>query len=93
MHKPFAKRQLKLLGNRIRTLRHARGLSQEDLAALADIHVTYLSALECGKRNPSMAIFFSLSAALKVPPTELVQFGSCGAGGVDRSEASGTRRK
>ncbi|GEM_PF-2443628 len=72
MQSAFAKKHLKTLGQSIRALRHAQSLSQEDLAARAQIHVTYLSSLECGKRNPSMAIFFSLAHALKVTPSELL---------------------
>jgi transcriptional regulator with XRE-family HTH domain len=74
MQKALAEKRLKLLGQRIRALRHAQNLSQEELAERAEVHVTYLSALECGKRNPSMAIFFSLAHALKIAPGELLRF-------------------
>lgn len=69
----LAQRQLKSLGETIREFRHLRHLSQEELAARANIHVTYLSAFECGKRNPSLAIFFSVAGALRVTPAELLQ--------------------
>lgn len=69
----LAVRQLRILGQRIREIRHLRQLSQEELAARASIHVTYLSALECGKRNPSLAIFFSIASALGVAPADLFQ--------------------
>jgi len=69
----LALRQLRVLGQRIRDIRHVRQLSQEELAARASIHVTYLSALECGKRNPSLAIFFSIASALRVTPADLLQ--------------------
>jgi len=49
-------------------------MSQEELADRADIHVTYLSAVECGKRNPSMLIFFSIAQALDVPAADLLDF-------------------
>jgi hypothetical protein len=35
-------------------LRREKGLSQEELADLADIHQTYLSGVERGKRNPTI---------------------------------------
>lgn len=73
MQNAIAQRRLKLLGQRIRVLRHSRQFSQEELAARAGIHPTYLSALECGKRNPSMGIFFSLAEALNVEPSELLK--------------------
>jgi DNA-binding XRE family transcriptional regulator len=72
VQRQLAQRQLKSLGETIRALRHSRQLSQEELAARANIHVTYLSAFECGKRNPSLAIFFSVAAALKVSPADLL---------------------
>lgn len=73
VQRQLAQRQLKFLGEKIRELRHSRRLSQEELAARANIHVTYLSAFECGKRNPSLAIFFSVASALRVSPAELLE--------------------
>ena len=43
-------------GKRIRQLRDARGIPQEELAHAAGIHVTYLSGIENGKRNPGLLI-------------------------------------
>jgi transcriptional regulator with XRE-family HTH domain len=71
MKKANAEKALLRLGKRIRQLRHERGLSQEELAARAELHVTYLSALECGKRNASLAIFFAVVTALNVSPTDM----------------------
>jgi transcriptional regulator with XRE-family HTH domain len=71
--KQLALKQLKLLGQKIREFRHVRQFSQEELAARSNIHVTYLSALECGKRNASLAIFFSIASALRVTPADLLQ--------------------
>ena len=36
--------------------RNQAGLSQEQLAEMADIHRTYLSEVEGGKRNPTLSI-------------------------------------
>lgn len=74
MQKVIANKYLALLGQRIRAARHAQSLSQEELADRAQIHFTYLSALECGKRNPSMAIFFSVAHALRIEPSELLRW-------------------
>jgi transcriptional regulator with XRE-family HTH domain len=41
------------LGARIRTLRAARGLTQEMLAGRIDLEQKYVSQLECGQRSPS----------------------------------------
>lgn len=52
------------LGLKIRRLREERSLSQEELAHRAAIHVTYLSGLENGKRNPSLMVLARVAAAL-----------------------------
>lgn len=39
------------VGLRIKELRHKLGISQEDLAARADVHHTHIASLEVGKRN------------------------------------------
>lgn len=59
------------LGKRIKSLRDQRRLSQEELAHRAAIHVTYLSGLENGKRNPSLTILERLSSALEVTISDL----------------------
>jgi transcriptional regulator with XRE-family HTH domain len=41
------------VGLNLRRLREAKGLTQEELAHQADVHQTYLSGVEGGKRNPS----------------------------------------
>jgi DNA-binding XRE family transcriptional regulator len=72
MKTQIGKEMLRLVGQRIRAIRRGRGISQEELAARAEIHPTYLSAVECGKRNPSMMIFFSIAAGLDVSPSDLL---------------------
>jgi transcriptional regulator with XRE-family HTH domain len=61
-----------MLGQRIRTLRKSLGLSQEELAARSEIHTTYLSSLECGKRNPTIGVIFSIAHGLGLPASELL---------------------
>lgn len=61
-----------MVGANVRALREARGLPQDELAHLADIHTTYLSGVENGKRNVSMKVLERLAAALRVPETDLV---------------------
>lgn len=66
--------ELKLLGDRIRGFRKAKGLTQEKLAELADLHPTFVSEIETGKANYSIATLISISKALKVNPAELFLF-------------------
>lgn len=54
----------KRVGLNLRRLRHAKRLSQEELAHAADIHQTYLSGVEGGKRNPSIAVLERIATAL-----------------------------
>jgi transcriptional regulator with XRE-family HTH domain len=63
----------RVFGDRIRALRHDRGLSQERLAELAGVHRTYLSSLERGERNVSLDNIYAIAEALGVPPAELFE--------------------
>jgi CheY-like chemotaxis protein len=66
--------QLKiLLGNAIKSTRSALGISQEELAARAGLHRTYISDLERGVRNPSIAIVEKLAQALKLSISALFE--------------------
>ena len=59
-------------GERVRTVRKARGLSQMQLALLADIDPTYLSGVEQGRRNISLANIHVLAGRLGVDAYELL---------------------
>ncbi|MBI2918248.1 MAG: helix-turn-helix transcriptional regulator [Chloroflexi bacterium] len=50
------------------------GLSQEEVAHRAGIHVTYLSGIERGRRNPSLRNIRRIAVALGVPVRELFSF-------------------
>ena len=53
-----------LVARNLRRLRVARGLSQENLAVDAGIDRTYVSRLERGLENPTVALLEQLAAAL-----------------------------
>jgi transcriptional regulator with XRE-family HTH domain len=55
----------------IRRFRELKGWSQEELAAAAALHRTYVSGIERGKRNPTLKIILKLAEALAVPPGAL----------------------
>ena len=63
----------KQFGRMLRGLRDARKLTQEELAYRAGIDVTYLSDLERGKWNASLAVLVDLASALAVHPSELLK--------------------
>lgn len=65
------------LGAAIRALReNSREVSIETLASEADIHWTYLSQIEKGRRNPSWTVLCSLATALDISILELVRLAS-----------------
>jgi transcriptional regulator with XRE-family HTH domain len=70
-------------GNHLRALRIRAGLSQEELADRAGIHVTYLSGVERGLRNPSIRNVRRLAQAMEVPTKELFSFDEISLGGTD----------
>lgn len=59
------------LASKVRQLREIRGWSQEDLSHKAGIHPTYLSGLECGRRNPTVKVLEKIANALGVNVTDL----------------------
>lgn len=52
-------------GQKVRDLRNAKGISQEKLAEFADLHRTYISSVEQGKRNVSLENIERLANALE----------------------------
>ncbi len=63
---------LKIIGNNIRKYRKKVGLSQEQLADLAELHRTYIGGVERGERNVSALNIFKIAKALKIQPHKLL---------------------
>jgi transcriptional regulator with XRE-family HTH domain len=57
----------------LRRLRHAKGMSQNDLAYEAQISRSYLSQLEKGAFYASLKIIGKLAEALDIEPAELLK--------------------
>lgn len=62
-----------IVGKSIQRVRERKNISQEVLSGLADIGRTHLSAIECGKRKPTLETFFRISDALNMLPSELMR--------------------
>ena len=58
-------------GKIVRKLRTERGISQEDFAELCELHRTYISDIELGKRNISLENIARIANALDMPISEL----------------------
>jgi len=61
------------LGFQIRSLRHAKGLSLQQLAAKASLSTGMISQLERGRVSPSVRSLRLISQALEVPPAYFFQ--------------------
>jgi transcriptional regulator with XRE-family HTH domain len=59
-------------GTVLRRLRTEKGISQEKLAEISDLHRTYISQLERGLKSPSLSAIFKLALALGVSPHTVV---------------------
>lgn len=61
------------LGLRIRERRVEFNWSQEDLAEQANLHRTYIGAVERGEKNISLINILKIARALKLDPSELLK--------------------
>jgi transcriptional regulator with XRE-family HTH domain len=60
-------------GEQLKEFRKQKGISQEDFALAAGLDRTYISGLECGKRNPTLKILCKVAKALEMEPSELIK--------------------
>ena len=61
------------LGNRIKSLRLEKKISQEKLAHLSDLDRTYMHSIEKGERNVSIITIEKISKALNIHIHELLK--------------------
>jgi len=64
----------KLFGQRLRSIRLAKGLTQEELAEKAGLHATYIGIIERGKQGASLDTIEKLAVALGVKEEKFFSF-------------------
>ena len=62
------------VGKRVKELRNKLGISQEELADIAELDRTYITSVECGKRNISIVNVEKLANALNVSLAMFFEF-------------------
>jgi transcriptional regulator with XRE-family HTH domain len=60
-----------LLGKRIRDLRKAQGLTQQELGEKADMNYKFIGEIERGNQNPSIKVLLKIADALDIELLEL----------------------
>jgi transcriptional regulator with XRE-family HTH domain len=59
-------------GEAIRELRKANQISQEKLAEVSNLDRSFISLLECGRKQPSLITIFQLAKALNLPASKIL---------------------
>jgi transcriptional regulator with XRE-family HTH domain len=75
LRKP-SRRITRILADNIRAFRKLKGLSQEDLAHICNLHRTYVGSVERGERNVTLSTLEVIAATLGVGVPELLTEGS-----------------
>jgi len=65
---------LQKFGLRIKELRSAKGITQEDLAELSGLSRQYVGDVERGTRNISLVNIEKIATALEITLSELLKF-------------------
>lgn len=64
--------ELAALGRRVQGMRHERGLTLQQLAEVADVSVSMLSAVERGQKAPTVIVLARIADGLGTPLADLV---------------------
>lgn len=60
------------IGNKIREIRQSKGLSQEQLAEIAEVHRTYIGMIERAEKNITLVSLEKIAKALGVEIKDLL---------------------
>lgn len=67
------KSESKKLGANLKRIRTSKGMSQGDIARSLEVSRGFISTIENGKTNPTLATIAKLAKALGVPSDELLK--------------------
>lgn len=70
-------RRLAAIGAAIRACRQLQGVSQEELAYIAQIDRSHMGKIERGERNVSLLNLLKICSALKTRPSEILAAADC----------------
>ena len=59
-------------GEKVREIRNSKGLSQEELAHIANVHRTYIGMIERAEKNITLVNIEKIAVALNVNINELI---------------------
>ena len=68
---------IKVFSRNVRKYRLQKGLSQEELADKANLHRTYISAVECEKRSIALENIQRIADALEIETYLLFKWDQC----------------
>ncbi len=71
-------RMSEIIGKRIRDVRIARKMSQQELATKADISLPHVSDIELGKKSMKLVTFIRITRALNVSPEAILHENTAG---------------
>ena len=57
----------------LRRIRHAKEMTQEELAYAAGLSARYVGAIERANKSPSVSVLGRIADALEIDPCELIQ--------------------
>lgn len=67
-------KSLQEFGENVRSVREKRNLSQERVAELVGISVSYYAGIERGEENPTFAVLRQICKALKIRSSDILPF-------------------
>lgn len=69
----MSKRDLQKFGNRLKSLRVERDLTQLELAEILDMSPNFIGMIERGERNTTVENVFKIARALNIKPSNLFE--------------------